>query len=536
MKKLYYYLIIVITTVSFQACDSNFLEETPRTFLSPATTYKSDAGLSAGAVGLYDVFARRFTADNYLWHVQATMDMSTDIMRTGTGINPMRAFALLSADYTSLNGTVAATWKYFYEIATNAALIIDKAEDHEWTDIALREQVLSEAFFYRAWAHFYLALFWGDVPMINKSIEGVKLDFVRTPKGDVMKLVIDDLIKAEAGLGYDDYKNQWGRINKGIVQHFLAYVYLANKDWVNSEKYAKLVINSGKYALMQIRFGAKKDDLNGNVFWDLFQYGNQSPGAGNKEGIWVWQNDIITGYPAVASAGGPLSSARMPRTMINAYYQYNGILAGVEYGGRGVGIVSATEYWLDNFETNDTRGQMPNVQKVIKINDPRNANFGVTVMDWNHKELYDYENIRLRPHATKWNWEGINSDNSTTERNIYMFRLSETYLILAEAQMMQNKPGEAVANINIVRKRAGASEVQANQVTIDFILEERARELFGEVSRRADLVRTDKYVERTRLYNEQCGTAVEDKFKLLPLPQAQIDLNTENPLTNNPGW
>ena len=372
--------------------------------------------------------------------------------------------------------------------------------------------------------------------MIDKSIDGVKLDFVRTPKSDVMKFVLDDLNKAEANLVYEDYKNQWGRINKGIVQHFQAYVYLANKDWINSEKYAKLVINSGKYALMQTRFGAKKTDITGNVFWDLFQYGNQSPGAGNKEGIWVWQNNIITDYPTVASAGGPLNSARMPRTMINAYYQYNGILAGTELGGRGVGIVSATEYWLDNFELNDIRGQMPNVQKVLKINDPKNKNFGKIVMDWNNKEKYEYDNIRLRPHVTKWNWEGINADNSTTERNIYMFRLSETYLILAEALMMQNKLGEAAVNINLVRKRAGASEIQANQVTIDFILEERARELFGEVSRRADLVRTDKYVERTRLYNEQCGIAVEDKFKLLPIPQAQIDLNTENPLENNSGW
>lgn len=535
MKNLYL-ILIVITSVFFQACDSSFLEETPHTFLSPATTYKSDEGLAAGAVGLYDIFARRFTDDNYLWHVEATMDMSTDIMRTGTGINPMRAFALLASDYTSLNGTVAASWKYFYDIATSAALIIDNGEAHEWKDKALGQQVLSEAYFYRAWAHFYLALFWGDVPMIDKSIDGVKLDFVRTPKSDVMKLVLDDLNKAEANLVYGDYKNQWGRINKGIVQHFQAYVYLANNDWANAEKYANLVINSGKYALMQTRFGAKKSDITGNVFWDLFQYGNQSPASGNKEGIWVWQNNIITDYPATASAGGPESSAKMPRTMINAYYQYNGILAGTELGGRGVGIVSATKYWLDNFERNDTRGQMPNVQKVLKINDPKNKNVGMIVMDWNNKEKYDYENIRLRPHATKWNWEGINADNSTTERNIYMFRLSETYLILAEAQMKQNNPGEAAVNINLVRKRAGASEIQANQVTIDFILEERARELFGEVSRRADLVRTDKYVERTRLYNEQCGTVVEDKFKLLPLPQAQIDLNTENPLTNNSGW
>ncbi len=82
------------------------------------------------------------------------------------------------------------------------------------------------------------------------------------------------------------------------------------------------------------------------------------------------------------------------------------------------------------------------------------------------------------------------------------FRLAETYLLKAEACIRQNKPEEAAKAINVVRKRANASEISASQATMDFLLDERIRELVGEEIRRFTLQRTGKQVERVAKYNK----------------------------------
>lgn len=120
-----------------------------------------------------------------------------------------------------------------------------------------------------------------------------------------------------------------------------------------------------------------------------------------------------------------------------------------------------------------------------------------------------------------------------------MYRLAETYLILAEALHMQGKDSAtdgAAYYINQVRERAGASSITADQVSIDFILDERARELYGEIPRRIDLTRTNKFVERANLYNEGVEGKATEKFNLLPIPQEIIDLNMDKKMDNNPGW
>ncbi|HEU0227320.1 MAG TPA: RagB/SusD family nutrient uptake outer membrane protein [Arachidicoccus soli] len=529
MKKIYSVLLIVIFTS--QACKKDFLKENPSSFLSPENVYKSDAGLAAGAVGLYSAFAQRYYDDGYLWNVEPIMDMSTDLMQAGTGINVSRAFALSGPDYTTSEGKVSVTWRYFYQIANSATSVIENANSHDWTDLELKKQVLGEAYFFRAYSYFYLSLFWGDVPIIDKQINGVKLDFQRSTQSKVMEFVLSDLKKSSTNLTYSDYQDQPGRINKGITQHLMSYVQLANKNWHQAELYADSVINCGRYALMTQRFGSKKDDPTGNPFWDLFQLGNQNPSSGNKEGLWIWQNENPAQFPAIIGTG-----SRLPRTFYPAYFQYSGLVVSAEYGGRGVGIASATPYWINLFGSTDTRGQEPNLMKVLKINNPKNVDFGKIVMDWDKPSQYDRSDVRLRPYPTKWNWEGVNSDNGTTSRDFYIFRLADTYLILAEAQMMQSDLGNAVINVNKVRARAGASDIGEQDLSVDFILEERARELFGEVSRRADLIRTGKYIERTKLYNEQAGPNLQDKHKLLPIPQSEIELNTGSKLGQNLGW
>ena len=76
------------------------------------------------------------------------------------------------------------------------------------------------------------------------------------------------------------------------------------------------------------------------------------------------------------------------------------------------------------------------------------------------------------------------------------FRLAETYLLLAEAYLRQNMPDKAADAVNEVRRRAKVADVSDDEMTMDYLLDERIRELYGEESRRFTLVRTGKLIER----------------------------------------
>ena len=117
-----------------------------------------------------------------------------------------------------------------------------------------------------------------------------------------------------------------------------------------------------------------------------------------------------------------------------------------------------------------------------------------------------------------------------------MMRLGETYLLLAEAQFRQGKLADAAASINVLRTRAKAAQVTASDITLNFILDERARELIGEEQRRITLVRTGTLVERTLRLNGASVTGLTANNLLLPIPQSEIDRNINGTLRQNTGY
>jgi hypothetical protein len=111
-------------------------------------------------------------------------------------------------------------------------------------------------------------------------------------------------------------------------------------------------------------------------------------------------------------------------------------------------------------------------------------------------------------------------------------RLSNTYLMLGEALMRDGKPDQALPYINAVRTRAAkpgqqaAMMVTAGDLTLDFILDERARELTGETIRWYDLTRTHKLVDRVKAYNPGGAPNVKACHELRPIPTNEILLST----------
>lgn len=142
--------------------------------------------------------------------------------------------------------------------------------------------------------------------------------------------------------------------------------------------------------------------------------------------------------------------------------------------------------------------------------------------------------------------------NDPAIRPVVLFRFSEVYLIAAEAAFKLNDLTTAASMINVLRTRAAARpssapaapanaaaslQVAPAQVTLDFILDERSRELYGESLRWWDLTRTQSLVRRVKQYNAEAAPNIQDFMVLRPIPQTQIDLVTVGPkFPQNPGF
>jgi hypothetical protein len=184
-----------------------------------------------------------------------------------------------------------------------------------------------------------------------------------------------------------------------------------------------------------------------------------------------------------------------------------------------------------------------NLRRRYWYNDPANAKFGQPVPYSGADTLY-----KIAPHTTKW-YEFNPNDvfGFAMIKDFILMRLGETYLLLAEAQFRQNKLADAATAINVLRTRAHAPQVTAGDITLDFILDERVRELLGEENRRMTLMRTGTLVERAeRLNTDKINpaykspvnqlTGIGPKVLLLPIPQSEIDLNKDAVLEQNNGY
>ena len=144
------------------------------------------------------------------------------------------------------------------------------------------------------------------------------------------------------------------------------------------------------------------------------------------------------------------------------------------------------------------------------------------------------------PYLRKLEGRPFNGSNTSgrTGKDFIVYRLAETYLLRAEAYFRKGNLSAAATDINAVRNRANAKPITASDVTIDYILDERMRELITEEPRRRTLSRMGKLVERTRKYQTRSDvrSTIQDYHELYPIPQSAIDANFSAKLIQNPGY
>ena len=517
------------------ACNTDeLLTEHPKTVIVPDNLYVDAAGFEAGLNALYaNVRRERSGVDASDPSNNITSTAMTIGVDNGYGLYlspPERLFQEFGVQNTSLNSFTNNLWVWLYQTINSANTIIGRSDNPgiNWTP-ADKARIVGEAKLIRAWAYRHLTYLWGDVPVTLTESTGanIKTDWDRVPRDSVRRLIIQDLLDAEAGLPLTSTNN--GKVTKAVAEHYLAEMYLWTGQNALAETKASAVINSGAYKLITARYGVTASQP-GVAFMDQFQDGNANRSQGNTEALWVLQN-----AEAVTGGGGSI----MRRSWVTRYESNAGMALSPLYGGRGIGRLAITKWALGIYEPSDVRGGLYAVRRFYQYNNAANLPAGKKLGDTLFTNGTAAEKVSnpIWPSTRKWDWASVTDPTGTTNYNDMPYiRLAETYLLLAEAQFRQGNLAGAAATINVVRARAGASAITPAQVTLDFILDERSRELVTEEERRYTLIRTGTWLTRTKLYNPLAAVAIAARDSILPIPQSVIDANLTKKMPQNPGY
>lgn len=549
--KNYIYLLIVLFCLS--SCEEEFLDEKPLDFLSSTNALVTYEDFNLSINDIYRVVRTEFyTRDenrpfDYLY--------STDLVFDGQPNTNRHTNMTATFDPS---GTVASThWSAHYRVIAQANTIISRAPASKMSEQE-KSLVLAKAKFFRAFAYRTLVYLYGGVPLVLEEVTSPKTDYTRSSKEQVYEQCILDLNEAINTLPSINSVLD-GEINKQAAQHLLAEVYLAAGQFQDAVSASTAVIESSEVNLMTTRFGARSTFAEGNVYWDLFQPGNQNRKSGNREGLWVIQMETdIPGGSAVSTAqAGSYLLERHHAPYVGELLS-NGVNpflwpVGNNSGGRGIGwAVSTTHFsntiWEKDFSV-DIRNANINFVREFTSNNPSSPLFGQKIRTSNppagitvpSRGFYAYQAKCTHPGQHPAN---LVQDPTTgllrataggTYTDQYMFRLAETYLIRAEAYLGLNNTTSAAADMNAVRSRSNASVVQPSEINIDFILDERMRELGVEEKRKLTLMRLGVLYDRVRRYNPHY-TDINPRHNLWPIPFSEIERNKDAVLEQNPGY
>ena len=618
MKTYKYILTVVLAGMAAVSCvsDREFLEEKPKAQLTIANAYNtSDQVLNTLLTGYFEfeeLYFHSAMGQGLSTNTATGTDMTDNKFQLGAGSH----MSNFTAAWSATSSLPKDYWDKFYKVISYANLSLSKLDEVSWNSEATKRRIEGEAKFLRGLSYLRLGEIFGGVPMVLEYTETPNYAYDRASREETYTAAIDDLKAAFDALPWD-VKADYGRAGKGAAGMYLAEALLARgveanriDDFNSAATYAKDVISH--HPLMTSRFGARvpgtpgshygipNEDLDGNVMSDLFVAQNIiSPQ--NTEAIWIMV--AAPDYATFAANGGeffnPAPGGRRGNTLCftPALQDYNwapeyteaGAASGpwkafsAKYGGEmspathgGTGWAQVTPTWYasytmwDNEHNNNSMGKDLRYIEDVTVKTEfmccdENHSLYEQKVGWNHidhstpelsgiffpiwyKEtpfdLWDYD-----PADPGFSWFGkyINF-----YRSKYAARTSEVYFLLAEALLRSGDSAGALAALNTVRARANANPFSS--ITIDTILDERARELLYEEFRWATFLRMKPEEWKPRIYkygmySARSGAEVypnlrrwaedsgEIKFNLWPIPQTYIDLNTgSDGLYQNDGW
>jgi hypothetical protein len=472
-------------------------------------------------------------------------------------------------------------WQSFYQGINTANAVLDRADSITGVDPAIKRSRIAEAHFVRGLYYFMLVQMYGGVDVSLTENKGVRTDATRQSEDSVYKVVIADFRYAVDSLPVT--QAEYGRATKGAAQHFLAKVYLTRAyktygqgqaDFAHAAALADSVINSGQYSLLPnfrdlfcgpIPAETPSDgtgycpasgwtERNSEFIfsvqesWDEAQFDNN-----NGNGLHLW---FLSFYDDLPGTTRNINDGRAWRRVRPTQWAVENIWFPDRWSGApGASPVLDTRYdatfqsvWIAvraGTGGTGTSGGPIAIGDTVRwdppsdVSDAEKLNHPYRIINPSQYDEFRYPTLK------KWQ-DNLRPNFNETDggKDIPLARLGETYLIAAEAYLGAGNAALAADRINAVRRRAvnpalgnpGALDITAGDVTLDFVMDERERELSGELQRWFDLVRPGPayFVARVRAHNPG-AVNLQDYHALRPIPQSQIDL-VSTPFPQNPGY
>ncbi|MCS6990792.1 MAG: RagB/SusD family nutrient uptake outer membrane protein [Chitinophagales bacterium] len=421
--------------------------------------------------------------------------------------------------------TKAMYYRIFFTIALCNEFIRECSEEKlsqrgfSEADKELIRGYQAEARFIRALVYYHALDLFGNVPFVTEAdLPGSSLPR-QIFRPELFEYVESEL-KAVENLLPPPRQNEYGRADQAAVWMTLAKLYLNAEVYVNQNRYTdcitycKKVIESGAYSLEP-------------VYGNLFRADNHK----SNEIIFPIAFDGL--YTQTYGGTTFLTHAPVGGTMNPADFGINGGWAGYR----------TTSDTLPNFgfaalfgstknnprgDTLDGRNFLYDKGQNLVINSVSNFKDGLGITKWRN--------------ITSDGQPGKDATGNFVDTDYPLYRLADAYLMYAEAVLRGGSGGDmgtAINYINQLRERAyGNSNHNVSSIDLDFILNERGRELYWEATRRTDLIRYNRFTEGTYLWpwkgGVKNGTAVSEHLKLFPLAAPDIIANPN--LKQNPGY
>jgi hypothetical protein len=529
---------------------------------------------------VYSGLRQLYGNDSGFFSTEAGTDLWTNGITSSSGLNDYN-----TSDLTPVNASSTSfIWTLSYQYINTANGVLKYAPTVQGLSADRIKQLIAETKLLRAQYYFVLVQHFGDVPLMQSFVDLPTKDITRAPVADVYKAIIADLTDAMNTIA--DKPAQPGRVTRATALHLLAKVYLTRatstakdaSDYANAAKYAKELIDN------QTRYGLGLEADPAKVFEE-----------GNENGKEVIMNAQFNGDATFSRVDGfTFGGENVAGFNFRSRYDLLPNMVRDINNGRPFARHSVTHYLEDSYILRDASGAPQESGKslrtadtrynkwfttVYRVNAPGNnsgsakAVIGDTAVWYPGRELSAGELARIVnrqpvayrviqpsqytteyfPTLNKFDSRNRTSVNGFSTRPNIVYRLAETYLIAAEAYFYLGDAAQAAKYINVVRERAAAAgkttqmDITASQVNIDFILDERARELAGEFTRWYDLKRTGKLLDRVKAYNppltrlstgiygSNAAINIQPYHVLRPIPQTEID-RTSGKITQNPGY
>ncbi|MDR1454309.1 MAG: RagB/SusD family nutrient uptake outer membrane protein [Tannerella sp.] len=586
-------LALLATLPVWTGCnDDAFLAEKPETFYTVDNAFSTSEQVDQVLVSCYSQIRMMYCGveeNETSWAFgggNGTDMFDVATLRRGSRFN----------DYGILNPSKDVfynNYSHWYQLIAKANLALYAAELPQitWASEADRAYAAAQARFFRAFCYRNLGELYGGVPIVTEITTSPRYDYERTSRVETYQFAIDEL---EAILNdLPETTATPGRLVRGAAQHTLCQLYLdkglaleeagnageAKPAYDRAITYGNALIDGGTYGLMTERFGTRKDEhpdyyytpnvaeqtpdrlysaagypLEGNVFWDMFQEGNQDYQDGNREAIWCAQIDYAAYRKEDGNSKLQYTRSYGPVFRDNLADIVNGMLEDV--GGRGIVCTTPTFYTRDIIYEDkwgdDMRNSEAVFRRIILGNIPGSPYYGkpipwsVLYKEGDTQDAIDVVKtfnfpISCKIATDKFTGLADGENRSNLFRDEYLIRLAETVLLRAEAKWRGGDNAGAAADINLLRDRAKCGyRVQPSDVNVELILDERARELLYEETRWNTLLRMGGTIASERIkkyaYFDDPRATLTKNINLWPIPQLVIDTNKDKPMAQNPGW